>query len=318
MAEVAYQRNELDSALARVTDGIPLCRRLTYTQPLANGLATLALIRQAAGDTAGALDAIAEAEKIAPSPEVADLLNPVRAQRARLLLAQGDLAAAAHWTEEHGLGADEEVSYSREPAYLMLARVLLASHAADKAIRLLGRLNVDAAAHGRTGSLIEIQALMALAMAAGGDQARAVTTLAAAITHAHPQGFIRVFADEGPAMGALLGRLIASQPRHVPAAIVPVDYLGRLARASRRDASCGGSATRPSTAVASGMVTALSDREREVLYLVAAGKQNREIADELYITRDTVKKHVTHIFEKLGAANRTQATARARDLGLLS
>ncbi|MFI7068149.1 LuxR C-terminal-related transcriptional regulator [Kribbella sp. NPDC050124] len=319
MAEVAYQRDELDSALGLVTDGIPLCRRLTYTQPLANGLATLALIRHAAGDNVGALDAITEAEQIAPSPEVADLLDPVWAQRARLLLADGDMAAAARWTEQRGLGADEEVIYSREPAYLMLARMLLASHAADRAIRLLGRLYGHAAAHGRTGSLIEIQALMALALEADGDQARAVTTLAAAVTHAHPQGYIRVFVDEGPAMAALLGQLIASQPRPLTASgTVPMGYVSRLARASRRDAACLGSAKGSSPATAGDMVTALSDRELQVLYLVAAGKQNREIADELYITRDTVKKHVTHIFDKLGAANRTQTTARARDLGLLS
>ena len=101
MAEVAYQRGELDTALQHVTKGIELCRQLNWkTQPLAAGLVTLAWIRQANGDPGGAREAIAEAERIAPSPSLANLFNPVPAQRARLLLTQGDIAAAARWAHE--------------------------------------------------------------------------------------------------------------------------------------------------------------------------------------------------------------------------
>ena len=124
LGEVAYQRNELDRALEHVTEGIVLCRRFAYTPPLATGLVTQAWIRQATGDPAGALDAIDEAAQAAPGPP--SPLNLVPAQRARLLLAQGDLAAAARWTTEHGLGADDQPDYAREPEYLVLARVLLA------------------------------------------------------------------------------------------------------------------------------------------------------------------------------------------------
>jgi DNA-binding CsgD family transcriptional regulator len=167
--------------------------------------------------------------------------------------------------------------------------------------------------------VIEIQALLALAMAADGDEERAVPTLAAALTLAHPQGYIRVFADEGPSMGALLGRLIATQPRRQPVAgTVPLAYLGRLARAVQPNIAGRYRPSRPGRAIATGPVIALSERELQVLHLLAAGKQNREIADELYITRDTVKKHITHILDKVGAVNRTQAIAHARELGLLS
>ena len=124
LAEVAYQRNEIDSALDYVTLGIALCRRFVHTAPLATGLVTLAWIRQARGDPAGALEAIGEAVQAAPGP--ASLLNPVPAQRARLLLAQGDPAGAARWTQENGLAADDEPDYPREPGHLVLARVLLA------------------------------------------------------------------------------------------------------------------------------------------------------------------------------------------------
>ena len=99
LGEVAYQRDELDTALRRITEGIALCRQFAYIPPLATGLVTLAWIRQASGDPGGALAAIAEATQASPGP--AGPLNPVPAQQARLLLAQGDLAAAAHWTQEN-------------------------------------------------------------------------------------------------------------------------------------------------------------------------------------------------------------------------
>jgi len=249
---------------------------------------------------------------------VTSLLNPVPALRARLLLAQGDLAAAVRWTKERGLGQDDEVSYPREPEYLVLARVLLAQDLPDRALALLDRLHALAASQGRTGSVIEIQALRAVALAAAGDQAGAVATLAETLTLAYPQGYVRVFADEGAPMSALLGGLIAAQRSDRTAARgVPLGYLGRLLRAFEHQAAAAASPSRRRGVGIPGLVEALSERELQVLRLLAAGKPNREIADELYVALDTVKKHVTHIFEKLGATNRTQATARARDLGLL-
>lgn len=322
VAEVAYQRDDLDAALAHARKGVALCRQLTYAQPLATGLATLAWIRQAGGDAAGALDAMGEAERVAPSGGVASLLNAVPAQRARLLLAQGDAVAAARWAEQRGLGADDEPSYPREPEYLVLARVLLAKDRPDRALGLLERLRAAAASQQRTGSMIEVRALQALALAASGDQPGAVAALAEAVSLAWPQGYVRVFADEGAPMGALLGRLIAAQRKdRTTAGGVPLEYLGRLARAFGRDTAHavppGAVPARPGGVVVPGLVEALSERELEVLRLLAAGKQNHQIADELYVALDTVKKHVTHIFDKLGAANRTEATARAREFGLL-
>ncbi len=204
LAEVAYQRSELDDALRYVTEGIALCRQLAYTPPLAAGLVTLAWIRQAAGDRAGALQAMGEAGQAAPGPP--GLLNPVPAQRARLLLAQGNLPAAAGFVQQHGLGADDEPDYPREPGQLVLARVLLAQDRPGQALALLDRLHGAAEAQDRTGSVIEIGALRALARAASGDQAGAVTSLAGTLLLACPQGYVRVFADEGPPMAALLGR----------------------------------------------------------------------------------------------------------------
>ena len=157
LAEVAYQRGELDAAREHATKGIALCRQLAYPRPLAAGLATLARIRQAEGDVPGALDALEEDWRVAPSLGVTSLLNPVPALRARLLLAQGNLAAAVGWTKERGLGRDDQVSYPREPEHLVLARVLLAQDLTEGALSLLDRLQALAASQWRTGSVIEIQ-----------------------------------------------------------------------------------------------------------------------------------------------------------------
>ena len=312
LGEVAYQRNELDGALSHVTDGIALCRSFVYTVPLAAGLATLAWIRQATGDPAGALAAMGEAVRSAPGPP--GLVNPVPAQRARLLLAQGDLAGAARWTEETGLGPDDEPEFPREPGQLVLARVLLAQGRPGPALALLDRLHAAAAAQDRTGSLIEIRALRALALAAGGDEPAALDALASALVLACPQGYVRVFADEGPPMAALLGRLIAAQRAERAAARrVPLDCLARLQRAF----DAGRAAPVPGPPAAAGIVEPLTGRELEVLEMLAAGRSNQAIAGQLFVSLDTVKKHVGHVLGKLGAANRTEAVARARQLGLI-
>ena len=310
LADVAYQRNELDRALEYVTEGIALSRQFLYGASPAPGLVTLAWIRQATGDPAGALEAIGEAEHVSPAP--AGLLYPAPAQQARLLLAQGDVDAAARWTHESGLRADDEPRYPREPGYLVLTRVLLAQQRPVEALALLDRLYTAAVAQGRGGSVIEVGALRALALAACGRDDGAVTALAGVLTLACPQGYVRVFADEGPPMAALLGRLIAAQRDGQAAASVRLSYLARLRSAF------GAEPTAPHTAAVPGLIDPLTNRELEVLQMLAAGKSNQAIASQLVITLDTVKKHVSHLLGKLGAANRTEAVSRARELSLIS
>ena len=158
LAEVAYQRNDLDAALGYVTEGIGLCRQFVYTPTLVVGLTTLAWIRQASGDPVGALSAMREAEDYAAGP--AGLLNPVPAQRARLQLAQGDLTGPSDWSRSCGLDPDDDPDYPREPGHLVLARLLVAQGLPDRAMTLLDRLYAAAAARDRAGSLIEVQALL--------------------------------------------------------------------------------------------------------------------------------------------------------------
>ena len=161
------------------------------------------------------------------------------------------------------------------------------------------------------------QALRALALAATGADPEAVATLAEALRLACRQGHVRVFADEGAPMGALLGKLVAAPRTGLPAAgQVPLDYLGRLVRAF--DAAHAGPRPRGQAAVAvPGLGEPLTARELEVLRLLAVGRSNRDVAQELVVTLDTVKEHVSHVLDKLGAADRTEAVARARQLGLL-
>ncbi len=317
LAEVAYQRNELDTALRLVTEGIALCRQFLYPAPLGTGLVTLAWIRQAQGDPGGALEAMGEAGRAALGPGVTGLLNPVPAQRARLLLAQGDVAAAAYWAEERGLGPDDEPGYPREPEYLVLARVLLARGRPAQALKLLERMLATASGQGRTASVIEIGALRALALAACGDRDAAVDVLAQALVLGCPQGYVRVFADESAPMAALLARLVTAQKAERAAARgVPRGCLARVLWAFGGKDNLQG-AGRPTAVAVPGLVEQLTARELEVLVLLAAGMPNPRIAEQLVVTLDTVKKHVSHVLGKLGAANRTEAVARARQLSLI-
>jgi LuxR family transcriptional regulator, maltose regulon positive regulatory protein len=175
---------------------------------------------------------------------------------------------------------------------------------------------VTAAAQDRTGSLIEIGALRALALAASGDADRAVATLAEALTRASSRGHVRVFADEGAPMAALLARLITAQRSGGAAAQVPLGCLARLQRALGAQDIIP-DAGRGSVAAVPGLVEQLTSRELEVLQMLAAGKSNQAIASRLVVTLDTVKKHVSHVLGKLGATNRTEAVARARELSLI-
>jgi DNA-binding CsgD family transcriptional regulator len=225
------------------------------------------------------------------------------------------LAAAARFAQENSLGPDDEPDYARESGHLVLARVLLAQDRPGQALALLDRLHETASGQDRAGSLIEIGALRALARAATGDKAGAVAALAEALLLACPQGHVRVFADEGALMAALLGRLIAGQRTGQAAAGVPLGYLARLQRAF--DTGPSAPDHRPGTAAVRGIVDPLTSRELEVLTMLAGGRSNQAIARELVVTLDTVKKHVSHVLGKLGAANRTEAVARAHQLALI-
>jgi LuxR family maltose regulon positive regulatory protein len=312
LAEILRERNELDAALDHATEGVVLCRQLGYAQQLVTSLTVLAWVRQAQGNRAGALEAIDEAERVLPSPEMAvDLMFPVAVQRARLLLAQGEVSAATRWTAARGLGVDDELSFVREREHLVLARVLLTQGKPDRALQLLDRLREEAEAAGRTGDVIEILALQALALWARNEKERAVGTVTRALALAEPEDYVRTFVDEGPEMGDLLSATLEDRWSGNPgtAGRVSARYLAKLLAALAQG---------PATPDAGGRLSeALSERELEVLGLVAAGKANVEIASSLFVSLSTVKTHINNLYRKLGARSRTHAIARARELDLI-
>jgi LuxR family maltose regulon positive regulatory protein len=247
-----------------------------------------------------------EADQVVLSLEIVTLYNPVPAERARLSLAQGNVKEAARWLEERELEEEGEPNYARELEYLVLARTLLSQNIPDRALALLERLEAAAKAQARLGSLIEIQVLQALGLQSMGKADQAMKVLAQALMQAEPEGYVRTFVDEGRPMAALL--------HHVLSRGVTADYTSRLLSAfpsaDRR--------FQPSPPLAiHSFSEPLSERELEVLRLLASGASNQEIAEDLSIALTTARKHVSNIISKLGVHNRTQAVSRGRDLGLL-
>ena len=158
--------------------------------------------------------------------------------------------------------------------------------------------------------MIEILTLQALILQAQGDTARATSIMERALSLAEPEGYVRMFVDEGAPMAALLRRL--------PSDEVSPQYVGRLLVVLRQS---DGDDYLPAEAaiskVGQTLAEPLSERELEVLRLVASGRSNREIARELYVSLSTVKSHINNTYRKLGANSRTRAVARARDLDLV-
>ena len=161
-----------------------------------------------------------------------------------------------------------------------------------------------------------MRAVQGLARHAIGGQAGALAALADALALAAPEGYVRVFVDEGPPMAALLRQLLTRRRQEL-ADVVSRESLARLVDAFEQAGLPVRPPVRRGGVVVAGLVEPLTERELEVLGLLAAGASNRAIAQQLVVTQETVKKHLSHLFDKLGVANRTQAVARARQLGLL-
>ena len=310
LGELFREWNDLDAATSYLEEGLDLGRWVGAAGPLAITYAALALVKQAQGEASGALDAIEMARQSAPDTQAYHPLNPLSAYLARAQLAQGDVDAALRWARRRRLGADNELGYVREVEHLVLARLFVAQGKLEEALRLLGRLLSAAHAGGRVGSTIEILTLQALILQAEGDRTRAASVLGRALSLAEPEGYVRMFVDEGAPMASLLRRL--------PSDEVSPRYVGRLLAVLRQS---GGDARLPLDAtipkIGQALAEPLSERELEVLRLVASGGSNREIARELYVSLATVKTHINNLYRKLGANNRTRAVARARDLNLV-
>jgi LuxR family maltose regulon positive regulatory protein len=199
-----------------------------------------------------------------------------------------------------------DITYLQEMEYIILARFLIAQEQRDGASKLLSRLLAAAEGGGRTTRVIEIMILQSILLQAEGELEQAVATLERALLLAEPGGLIRTFVDEGPPMARLLYEALSR-------GIAPA-YIQRLLAAfpieePEQDA--------PPQTPESELIEPLSDRELEVLQLLAKGLSNQEIATRLYLSIHTVKVHARNIYGKLGVSNRAQAGDKARALGLL-
>jgi LuxR family maltose regulon positive regulatory protein len=312
LGEIAHERNDLDAAVQQIEEGIERAKQGTNPRMLLLGYIALSRTLQAQGDTDGALSALQEATRVRQQYPLARgwVVPPLAAYRARLALAQGDMASAALWAQEEELRADGEVGYQRETEYITLARLLIAQDNADEAVGLLQRLLENAEAGGRTSRVIEILLLLALSLQAQGDTGQAITPLEKAIALAEPEGFVRTFVDEGPPMAHLL--------REAAARGVMPDYAHKLLAAFEAEGHKGEYRPYlPPAPPAQPLFEPLSQRELEVLQLIAEGLTNPEIASRLILSVHTVKVHAHNIYGKLNVNSRTQAVVRAQALGLL-
>ncbi|MDQ0734970.1 LuxR C-terminal-related transcriptional regulator [Arthrobacter agilis] len=266
----------------------------------------MARVHEALGQPELALEALTGAEQHYRRGFFPDV-RPIGGLRARILIAQGHLREARAWVDEQTLTPCGMLDYHSEFSHITLARLLIAehreyplSHSLDQAHELLGRLLVAAEAGGRTGSMSEIRVLQALAFHAQGQISLALVPLERALTDTEPEGYARLFIDEGAPMLALL--------RHAAGAGICPAFVRRLSQALR-DTGDAGSPDQP--------YETLSEREFHVLRLLATELSGPEIARELYVSLNTMRTHTKHIFLKLDVSSRAAAVRRAESLGLI-
>ena len=308
ISEILRERDDLVGATQHLQQAGELGEENGLPQNPYRSRVAAARIRQAEGDPKAALELLAEAGRLYANDFSPDV-RPVDALKARVWIAQEKLSEAMGWARESGLSAADDLSYVREFEHIALARLILAQGVRDRsddrigeAIDLLERLLAAADDGGRTGSVIEILIVQTLARRARDDVPGALASLGRAVALAEPEGYVRVFIDEGPPMAALL-KLAAKQPsapsnvRRLLAAVVKTE--GR-------------------TPVDQPLIEPLSERELEVLRLLESDLGGPDMARELTVSLATVRTHTRNVYAKLGVNNRRAAVRRAAELGLLS
>ncbi|MFL5667517.1 MAG: LuxR C-terminal-related transcriptional regulator [Ktedonobacteraceae bacterium] len=323
LGDLLYEWNQLDRAEQHLAQGMDLVRDALRAdaEMIMRGYLALARLRQARGESGQALAMLDTFAQVARQGGFAlTLLSSGAAMRARIELARGNLAVASFWAKDSGLSCyDEEVSYLHEREYLTLVRVRIAQAGADTSGRgksetsmllhdtsnLLYRLLADAETKARMRSVIEILILYALVLQTQDDRAGSLAVLKRALVLAKPEGYVRLFLDEGASMMALLHQAHRNG--------IEVEYAAALLTSAGQQDGMG--RQRP-VSRSIPLVEPLTTREREVLRLLLEGASNREIAQHLVLSVNTAKKHVLNLCGKLGVQSRTQAIAKARTLNL--
>jgi LuxR family maltose regulon positive regulatory protein len=302
LADVLREQGDLDAAAEHLEVARDLGDRASLPENRHRRYTATAALLRAMGDLDGAIAMLDRAEPLVLPGYFPDV-RPIAATRARVRIGQGRLDDARAWAWERGVAPTDPPSYLAEYDQLTLARLLVAEGDARKALDLLDRVLDVARAAGRGGSMVEAGLLRALAHHADGDAGSAAADLAAALTEGVPAGYCRLFLDEGQPMMELLGQVARVAARDVRT------RAGHLLAAAQR----------PSAAASAGPASEeeLSERELEVLRLLATELSGPEIARRLFVSVNTLRTHTKHIFTKLDVNTRAAAVLRAVDLGLL-
>jgi LuxR family maltose regulon positive regulatory protein len=306
MSELFYERDDLNAATQHLLRSQELGDFAGSRQNPYRWRVAMARIRVAQGDLGGAVGLLDEAERLYASDFFPNV-RPIAALKTRAWLAQGRLGEATSWAREKGLSIEDDLSYLREFEHITLARVLLARHRSDQsgrsileAMGLLERLLKAAEEGQRAGHIIEILVLQALAHQMKGDIPAAIAPLERALTLAEPEGYVRMFVDEGPSMAILLEK--AAKQRIAPS------YVRQLLTALGK--AEGG------PPVNQALIEPLSERELEVVRLLKTELTGPEMARELSVSLSTLRTHTQKIFSKLGVNSRRAAVRRAEELNL--
>ncbi|HSF82201.1 MAG TPA: LuxR C-terminal-related transcriptional regulator [Anaerolineales bacterium] len=302
LAEVMRQWNRLDSAVEHLQKGFEICEKWGALD-LVKGFICLCRTRMAQGDFRGAKQAIQKAIDLAEAHHQRFRGGVAVATRVRLWLAQGEIEKADQWLQERDEYHQDDPRELSELEGIVMARVLLAQRRYHQALALLDRLLHNAESVKRMGNIIEILILQATARQAQKELDQAIALMEKALALAEEEGFTQVFHEQRLIIGDLLNEVIEKKGLH-----------SRYARVLT-------SSQAPSTAQPSQqgiLIEPLSEREIEVLQLIADGHNNREIGERLFISVGTVKRHITNIYGKLGVHSRTQAIALARELGIVA
>jgi len=307
MSELYLECNDLQAARQHLLKSQAQGEHTGFPQYRYRWRIAMARLREAEGDLDGALDLLQEAERWYVSDFLPNV-RPISALKARVWIAQGWLGEALAWAREQGLSVEGDLSYLREFEHITLARVLLAHFRKDRSdpsvLGLMGfleRLLKAADDGGRIGSVIEILVLQALAHQTYGDISAALVPLEHALTLAEPEGYVRMFVDEGQPMTSLLEK--AAKRGTAPA------YVRQLLLAFADDED--------KAPVNQSLMKLLSERELEVLRLLGTDLSGPEIADKLVVSLNTLRTHTKNIYDKLGVNNRREAVHRAEELDSL-
>jgi LuxR family transcriptional regulator, maltose regulon positive regulatory protein len=304
LAEILHEWNELAAAAEHVEQGVQLGTTCGIVEMALHGYLTMARVKRAQGQPEAALEALNRADRLAQRWNFVRVVNLVGARRAELSLALGDLDEASRWADSFLKMQMNMPGYLPELEELTAIRILIAQAASPRSevIERLRRLLPAARQANRVSSVIRIRTLQALAFQTAGKPEEARLALRDALALAQPEGYIRTFVDDGPAMLALLHQYAWTD------ANVKDKYLRKLLSAARSGDSSVHAVVPGST---------LSWRELEVLQLLPTHLDTAEIAQHLIVSVNTVKTHLKHVYRKLGVNDRSGAVLRAQQLNLL-